>query len=273
MSERDEISLSDIPGLGPVRRAALEAAGVRDLRSLLLLNLAELAAIRGMGAWQARKIREFLRQRGLLLEGEEPESEGAAAPAVVILMEIEAAGEGGGEGGGAEVSNGAGPEESTERAGALSVEEAVLFEQRTEGPLPDGITGSDTQEERGSGGEAPPDGGTGKEGGGWREKVSEQREQLPETALMLIEAIRQAAVTSPLTRQITRLLIIAGELSAESRPLSDEQRRRGSEVLGRAEQALRQAVEKRSFSQGAQQELAKRLRRRRKELEQLLERG
>src|SRR5688572_32254855 len=65
------VDLSEVPGLGPVRRAALAEAGVTDLQGLLEMKVAELAAVRGIGIWQARRIREFLRQRGLLLEADE----------------------------------------------------------------------------------------------------------------------------------------------------------------------------------------------------------
>src|SRR4028119_429194 len=78
MNPPDNLGLSDIPGLGPVRRTALAEAGIDDLQGLLAMRVAQLAAIRGVGIWQARKIQEFLRQRGLSLEvegeGEETES-------------------------------------------------------------------------------------------------------------------------------------------------------------------------------------------------------
>src|SRR5436309_2645098 len=71
MSASNGIGLDDIPGLGPVRRAALAEAGVNDLEGLLALKAAQLSEIRGIGAWQARRIWEFLRQRGLLVADEE----------------------------------------------------------------------------------------------------------------------------------------------------------------------------------------------------------
>ncbi|HEU4753668.1 MAG TPA: helix-hairpin-helix domain-containing protein, partial [Armatimonadota bacterium] len=102
MSLNEEIDLSQIPGLGPVRRAALAEAGVQDLRGLLQMKLEELAAIHGVGLWQARKIREFLRQRGLLIEtaddgtgaiavhAPQTETDAQAVAAAAALLEAQA---------------------------------------------------------------------------------------------------------------------------------------------------------------------------------------
>ena len=74
-----------------------------------------------------------------------------------------------------------------------------------------------------------------------------------------------------LTRQVTRLLITAGEFATEDRELSPGKQRKASQVLAQVEQALQRAVEKRAFRPADQKELAERIRRRRKELEKLLE--
>src|SRR5205807_8503541 len=97
--------------------------------------------------------------------------------------------------------------------------------------------------------------------------LQSRREQLPDSALQLIEAIRQAAVTRQLTRQLTRLLIIAGEFAAGAAELPDASQREASEILGRAERMLERAIQRQAFSPGEQKDLAARIRRRRKELE------
>src|SRR5688500_13647911 len=71
MSTPESFGLDDIPGLGPVRRQALAEAGIQDLQDLLRTKVAQLAAVRGIGVWQARRIREHLRQRGLVISEEE----------------------------------------------------------------------------------------------------------------------------------------------------------------------------------------------------------
>lgn len=104
----------------------------------------------------------------------------------------------------------------------------------------------------------------------WRDSIRTQREQLPETALALMDAIRQAAVTQQLTRQITRLLIIAGEFLAERREVTPRAQEKAQIALARTEELLQQAIASRSFAPDDQKELARRIRRRRKELEALL---
>jgi hypothetical protein len=88
-----------------------------------------------------------------------------------------------------------------------------------------------------------------------------------------MEAIRQAAVTRRLTRQITLFLITAGEFSSDTRPVGDRQRRAAHEALVEVEEALQRAMQKQRFSPRAQQDLADRIRKRRKELEAVLERS
>jgi hypothetical protein len=80
MSIHNDSDLSAIPGLGPVRRAALEQAGITRLGMLLGMELADLAAIRGIGLWQARRIQEYLRHQGLT-----PSADGQ--PALVLVVQ------------------------------------------------------------------------------------------------------------------------------------------------------------------------------------------
>jgi helix-hairpin-helix protein len=297
MSENPNLDLADIPGLGPVRRAALAEAGVHDLQGLLAMKVAELAAVRGIGVWQARKIREFLRQRGLLFEVEDgtgdiavimvPPQTAAEAEAVaeaVDMMETQAA------------------TEARVEAEVELLTEAVRKDDRPEGTrrMKDegGLTTPDSSS---TDGEAPmpqaPDGNgrmTGEPAQAeaesqedasllassfiphlsdeWREQVRSHREQLPEAAVALIEAIRQAAVSKQLTRQLTRLLITSGEFLSDSRPLAPEQLRQASKSLMAVERALQRAVERGSFRPSDQKDLANRIRKRRKELERFLER-
>jgi hypothetical protein len=103
------------------------------------------------------------------------------------------------------------------------------------------------------------------------EEIQTRRERLPEAALTLIEAIRQAAVSKQLTRQVTRLLITSGEFSSVARPEGTAQLRAAAEALAQAEELLQRALEKEAFSEKAQKELADRIRKRRKSLDRLLE--
>jgi hypothetical protein len=273
MSVNEELELAEIPGLGPVRRAALEEAGVTDLEALLAMTVAELSAVRGIGAWQARKIREFLRQRGLLVEVETDDGVDA-----VIVVEPRTAEE---------------AEALSESIDALETQEAVEAEMEAEVQrLAEAVEAARMDaEERGMDAlsreeqavldqvpgldEGEPEAGAddGAEARELRERLEAQREQLPETALALMEAIRQAAVTPQLTRQMTRLLITASEFVSNGRAISGAQRRKASAVMARAEALLQNAIQKRSFGGGEQRDLARRLRRRRKELEGLLERS
>lgn len=365
---RVDLNLADIPGLGPVRREALAEAGVHDLEGLLRLKVAELAAIRGVGAWQARRIAEFLRQRGLLFEVEAPagqppvavaapqsaeeaalveeavetlsaqaaleaelefqvEQLGEAAAANQDMDETEAlndeetalmdaVSESSSSPEGAEKTSRRGarkkskpsksrvrtvkekqpavvaPADTGEAAAFAAAAETSVTEPSLAGPAP-GDTGestgdvqgepaaayvsgedSDAPAPQGRGEEHAPEGREAAESGdavNWQGRIREQREQLPEAALELMDAIRAAAVSKQLTRQITRLLITAGEFITDSRPLTPDQRQAASEALTQAERTLRRAVERRSFSESQQKDLASRIRRRRKELELLLE--
>jgi hypothetical protein len=260
-------SLADIPGLGPARRTALEKAGVADLEGLLAMKVAELAAVQGIGMWQARKIREFLRQAGLLVE-----AAGANGEPVAVLRPPKTPAE-------AEVIS--------ETAGILEAQAAVQSRLETEiEALSEAV--AEAQEEAAAEGEdasgqpaqaydfgssrddmaAAPKPST--DSASWREQVRAQREQLPESALSLMEAIRQAAVSQQLTRQITRLLIIAGEFLDDGRDFPPETQERVQAVLARAERMMHEAIEAHAFSPTDQKDLARRLRRRRKELEALL---
>lgn len=274
--------LADIPGLGPVRRAALAEAGIHDLQGLLSMKLAELAAVRGVGVWQARKIWEFLRQQGLLIE----DAEGAGSVAVIAAprtreeaeavseaiasMEAQSAEEARVE---AEVATLADAlqeavlrEECQRRNGADGQRPAAL-EDEEESMLTQAGANQETADEGGSAEEEDP---RTREA---REQLEAQREQLPDSALALIEAIRQAAVTRQLTRQVTRLLIVAGEFTSDSSAaLTAEQRRKAGSLLAEVDLVLQRAVQKQSFTPREQKGLASRIRKRRKELEQLLER-
>lgn len=303
MSTQESLTLEDIPGLGPVRRQALAQAGIQNLETLLKTRVAELAAVRGIGLWQARKIREYLRQRGLVLAEDENGSvvlanartpaevetvaeavkaiEETAAREIEVEEEVEMlvhaleearAGLAGPDGKpmqapGASAPQAAAPEEADEleeepAAAAPESEPGAAAEAETAGPFEE----EQGEEEEGEEEELEAEGRR-----SWQEEIRGQRERLPETALGLMEAIRQAAVTRQLTRQVTRLLITAGEFATESRELSPRKQRRASEALSEVEQALQRAVQKRAFRPADQKDLADRIRRRRKELEKLLE--
>lgn len=274
MSTPNINDLADIPGLGPVRRAALAEAGIHDLQGLLSMKLAELAAVRGVGVWQARKIWEFLRHQGLLIE--EPAADGSISVIVAprTPQEIEVVAEAMEAMEAQSTEEGRVEAEVATLAGAL--EQAVAREERERRNGADGQRHNALEDEENAMlDQAPTDKSEQEDEDPQarqaREQLEAQREQLPDTALALIEAIRQAAVTRQLTRQITRLLIVAGEFTSDSRTLTDGQRRRAGELLAEAEQALQRAVQKQAFAPSAQKDLASRIRKRRKELEQLLE--
>lgn len=54
------LSLSDIPGLGPIRVRALQKAGLSSLRSVKAATLEQLLAVPGMSEIKARHIQQFL---------------------------------------------------------------------------------------------------------------------------------------------------------------------------------------------------------------------
>ena len=291
MSDQNGMGLDEVPGLGRVRREALAEAGVVDLPGLLAMKVNELAAVRGIGIWQARKIREFLRQRGLLIEdvtSDDPEAivihapetveEAAAVAEVVAVMEAQAEAEALVQ---AEVDmisealeaapQGTTPAPSTAGAQRIPVtierseqtaeldapeEEEAVAELEARGAEPAGDNGDR------DGGDAP--------GGNVLDDLRTRRERLPEVALTLIEAIRQAAVSKQLTRQVTRLLITSGEF-ASGAPKSGDKLQEAVEALTQAEELLQRAVEKEAFTPKAQKELAERIRKRRKSLDRLLE--
>jgi hypothetical protein len=297
MSDQNGMGLDEVPGLGRVRREALAEVGVVDLPGLLAMKVNELAAVRGIGIWQARKIREFLRQRGLLVEdgaAEDPETivihapetmaEAAAVAEVVAVMEAQAEAEARVQ---AEVDLISEALETTPEIdspgttvmpGATRIPVTIEGSNGTGAPTPDaaaaeqagavaeleargeeapGEKAEDTMDEA-----APED--------NVLEDLRARRERLPEVALTLIEAIRQAAVSKQLTRQVTRLLITSGEF-ASGGPRSAEKLQEAVEALAQAEELLQRAVEKEAFTDKAQKELADRIRKRRKSLDRLLE--
>lgn len=295
MSENQEVGLADVPGLGPVRREALAEAGVTDLAGLLAMKVTELAAVRGIGIWQARKVREYLRQEGLLVEAAqttEPEAdqpiiihapetaaEAMVVAEVVAVMEAQAEAEAQVE---AEVEL---LSEALEAADVDTESDDVETETEAESDNlePERETAEETEPESESEDEAEvedeadaetdDDEEAEDEGeADSREELGARRERLPEVALTLIEAIRQAAVSKQLTRQITRLLITSGEFVSESRTLSPEATQAAADALGQAEALLQRALEKEAFSEKEQRELADRIRKRRKALDRLLER-
>jgi hypothetical protein len=254
-----DLNLSDIPGLGPVRRQALSEAGVQDLPGLLSMKVAELAAVRGVGLWQARKIREFLRQRGLVLTEDEDGSGGIVVSNARSVSDVQAV-----------ASAVIAMEEQAAREAEVE-EEVELLVAAMEARSQDGAAPGEeerSQEEQEEAGEADAEGDS-----DWAEEIRAQRERLPEAALALMEAIRQAAVTRQLTRQVTRFLITAGEFATDEHPLKEAQQKRISEALGQVEQALQRAIQKRAFRPAEQRDLADRIRRRRKDLEKLLDTG
>ncbi|HTE19819.1 MAG TPA: helix-hairpin-helix domain-containing protein [Armatimonadota bacterium] len=304
MNAPDTLDLSDIPGLGPVRRTALAEAGIENLQGLLAMKVAQLAAIRGVGIWQARKIQEFLRQRGLSLEVEGPDTEGEGADTSVVVAhartpgDVEAVAEAV-----LAIQEQAQREvqvrEEVERvveaienarqeSGVESPGGIIVVGERSASAGADGTVAASTdaapngspavaeegssvdeQEDEQPGAESPDESASDDQQ--WQEEIRAQRERLPEAALTLMEAIRQAAVAKQLTRQLTRLLITAGEFASTSRPISDAQRGKATEILAGVEQSLQRAVEKQSFRPNDQRDLADRIRKRRKELEAILE--
>lgn len=202
--------LSSIPGLGPVRCNALRAAGITGRRELGRLSVEELAAIPGIGQWQARRVAQYLRR-----PGEDPASQPSSPSAT--------------------------PAEPAAAPGAVPAAKETA-------PL------------------SPP------AAMDWAAIIEYQREQLPDTALQLFEAIRAAAVQRALTRQVTRLLILAGEFSTAGRGADEEARRRAVGLLTNAETELRRAIAEERFDSEAQKRIAARLRRCRKSLGALLER-
>jgi hypothetical protein len=277
MSEHEGLDLSQIPGLGPVRRQALEEAGIRDLKGLLALKVAELAAIRGVGLWQARKISEFLRQRGLLMvtDGDQgpgivvsrprTREEAAALADAARAMEAQAEQEAVAEAQVEALSEAVAEAERDtrrRRRRGVSREEAEVLQQ-SNGARGDEAAAAAPMGEAAEEQTAPVD---------WREEVKSRRERVPETAVALMEAIRQAAVTRKLTRQITLFLITAGDFIADGKHVGDRQRRRAAEALEEVEGLLHRAMEKQRFDAKAQEDLSDRIRKRRKELEKLLER-
>lgn len=314
MDTPHNLELADIPGLGPVRRDALAEAGVHDLQSLLALKVTELAAVRGIGLWQARKIREYLRQKGLLVETghaeaaedaplviHEPETPEQAEAVVEVIAVMEAQAE-------VEARVEAEVEVLTEALEAARDEEGGSVQETPEGASAEEVTGeaaeaaevgmeepeleiaadatdAEVPDEEPAGEDAPAESelepeelaeveATGTEpevsAGELFQDLQERRERLPDVALALIEAIRQAAVNKQLTRQVTRLLITAGEFST-GRGGGSTQLAAATEALAQAEELLQRALEKEAFSEKAQKELADRIRKRRKSLDRLLE--
>lgn len=290
MDIREPLELADIPGLGPVRLQALAEVGVRDLEGLLALKVRELAEIRGIGLWQARKIREHLRQRGLLVGVEEDgamvlvpprtAAQEAALERSVQVIEAQAEAE-------ARVA-------AEVQALARAVEAAHHRDDGAEKPhasaqaeaeagagepiaASNGAAAEPEQSAPGANGKATGEPASPKpedeepEKPDWRQEVMTQREQLPEAALQLIESIRQASVAQQLTRQLTRLLITAGEFADGGRSMPDERRRKASQALAETGRLLERAQQRGAYSLDEQKELAKRIRRLRKDLEGLLE--
>lgn len=322
MDTPHRLDLADIPGLGPVRRDALAEAGVVDLPGLLAMKVSELAAVRGIGLWQARKIREFLRQRGLLVEdgtGEvapivihQPETveEAEAVAEVVAVMEAQADAEArveaavellaealeavqGEDGGSVQESELSAPVDKPESrpeeglaVGAEEVEPDLAADASDTSPREEADETEEPEEPEAAEepeeahGDLEPEELAEVEATGelheattreLMEEIQARRERLPEAALTLIEAIRQAAVSKQLTRQVTRLLITSGEFASVARPEGTAQLRAAAEALAQAEELLQRALEKEAFSEKAQKELADRIRKRRKSLDRLLE--
>jgi len=285
MSTEARIALSEIPGLGPVRLQALAEVGINDLEGLLALKARELAEVRGIGLWQARKIREFLRQRGLLVGIDEDGSMVLVPPRTpaqqdalqrsVHAIEAQAEAEARVQ---AEVEALAQVVAEAQRRTNRGADGADEAAPRSRGRAKRSSPAAEEQappehaaeHAQGANGDIPADetADVGKQD--WGQAISAKREQLPEVALAMIDAIRQAAVGKQLTRQLTRVLITAGEFVSDTRPVSEECRREAHEVLCEVERLLAQTMQRRAFSQDAQKDLAKRIRRKRKELEKLL---
>jgi hypothetical protein len=277
------------------------------------MKLNELAAVRGVGIWQARKIREFLRQRGLLLEDgataagedgpivvsapatpeqasilaeavhaieEQAEAEAQVEAEVAVLVDAieqkEAAPRSPRATGRSRkraAASSATPEAAPEAAAAPKATADESPKAAAAEPAKKSSEADDFREPAASEDGEPAEAGEAdsEDVAAVRNELSERRERLPESALALVEAIRQAAVSKQLTRQITRLLITAGGFSDDDVRLTLEHRRAAASVLASVEQSLQKALEKESFGKKAQRELAERVRARRKELERLLQ--
>lgn len=315
MDPNRNLRLADIPGLGPKRRAALREVGIEDLQGLLAMKAAELAAVQGIGQWQAQRIREELRLRGLLIEVEAedgspvlvatPHTQQEADLVQAAVSELQhqadvearmAAEVGLLEDALAGAVAESDPRFSTDTAPPAPdrTEETQLPMHHSETPNSDtadpacevaaeiadsDVAGAAPREpDREAAADAAPDAGPEqaeaphrKEGPDREGRLQDRREQLPETALTLIEAIRQAAIARTLTRQITRLLITTGEFASTERSLTGEQKKAAADAVSATDRALRRAIERREFSLAAQKRLARQIRKRRRELEPHLE--
>jgi hypothetical protein len=278
MSENQSVNLADVPGLGPVRREALAEVGVTDLAGLLAMKVSELAAVRGIGIWQARKVREYLRHEGLLVETPQA-SDASERDQPIVVHAPETA-----EQALAVAEAAAVMEAQAEAEAQVEAEVAMLNEALEAANVPETAqpkakahepaAKESAAEEAGAGGvedESEDEGESEDQETDPREELTARRERLPEVALTLIEAIRQAAVNKQLTRQVTRLLITSGEFVSDSRPLSPEATQAANEALRQAETLLQRALEKEAFGEKEQRELADRIRKRRKALDRLLE--
>ncbi len=273
MSQEESFDLSRIPGLGPRRRQALEAAGITDIRELLAMKTAELAAIRGIGQWQAQRIREHLRQRGILVEVEDEQGHEAlvAVPQTVEeAVEVSAAVE--------ELRENAASE--AQAAAEVALLEAVVahVELAEEAPAPEQAPSVEEAPAATKDADPPPaDSPVAEpeeprvpEPDVWQGRFRRERDMVPTAALDLFEAIRHAAVARELTRQITRFLIRSGECLSEDRELSSDARAVAEACVLEVEQILKKAVERSDFTLSRQRAVAERIRRRRRALEKLL---
>ncbi len=311
MDPNRNLRLADIPGLGPKRRAALREVGIEDLQGLLAMKAAELAAVQGIGQWQAQRIREELRVRGLLVEVEaedgspvlvatpHTQQEADLVQAAVSELQHQADVEArmAAEVGLLEEALAGAVAESDPRFSADAPPPVLDRTEETEPPMhhsetpnsgtadpareaADQIADSDAadaapqepdQEAASDAGPKQGESPRRKDGPDHGGRLQDRREQLPDTALTLIEAIRQAAVARTLTRQITRLLITTGEFASTQRSLTGEQKKAASDAVSATDRALRRAIERREFSLAAQKQLARQIRKRRRELEPHLE--
>lgn len=300
MDQQELQSLSSIPGLGPARVAALKAAGVERLDDLLRLKAAELASIRGIGQWQARRITEYLRQRGLALAMEGPDGEvvvrieepRTAEEAVIVseavrLLQEQEDQENRVERELEELAAVMASEEQT-AAERLAGEEASLIEPES---APPGIRGRKRRGRAGAVAEPAPAAETSQVTASpdpppvepaaagaqaesapptevaEREAIRQKQAVIPETALALMDAIRAASVEGELPRQLTRLTMVAGEFLDEGRDLSPEVAAAVGAVLEEVRKDLERARKKEAFDRKSQRRLVRRIRAGRSRLE------
>ena len=231
MSDGSAFQLSDVPGLGAGRLAALARAGVEDVSALRQMPAEELTALPGIGVWQARRIARFL--------SEHPD--GTVAEPITPPVSPP-------------TTNAARPRRTDAYRRARQARKSAASQTETAPrPAPPVLAAPSV--------DAPPELG-----------ALPGAEQIQAKALDLAQAIRDAAVTRRLSRQLTRLILVAQEVEEQEAEWSLENRREARDCLDQAQALMAAWQAGGSFRRREQQKLARRLRRRRRALQQLLTR-